>query len=243
MGLSISNLNGLRVFSPSSILDKDMEFLEFLRYETKSLRSETVLTKDDLFSELPKSTKIKNISKIKKSEIKKLFDGFAKKLDKTLLIKNLPDEISDIKWKKIDSFCNLLRLIERSDERKVRWALYHLFANGKQKIPKEELSELLKDFKIKNLDKNLTKIIKTETLSGFDAEYDGKNFQIKHDKNDKLVPHYLADAIEEQSRRSPGELEEEILDLIDEGSYSNQEIVWLYIPMQEMPRVNKLKSL
>ena len=224
MGLSISNLNGLRVFPPSSILNKDMEFLEFLRYETKSLRSETMLVKDDLFSEFSKSTKIKNISKIKKSEIKKLFDGFAKKLDKTLLIKNLPDEISDVKWKRIDSFCNLLRLIERSDERKVRWALYHLFATGKQKIPKEELSTLLTDFKIKNLDKILTKIIKVETLSGFDAGYDGKNFQIKHDKNDKLVPHYLADAIEEQSRRSPGELEEEILDLIDEGSYSNQEI-------------------
>ena len=43
-------------------------------------------------------------------------------------------------------------------------------------------------------------------------------------KMTKIVPHYLSDAIEEPSRRSPGELEEEILELIDEGSYSNQEI-------------------
>lgn len=34
----------------------------------------------------------------------------------------------------------------------------------------------------------------------------------------------MSDAIEEHSRRSPGELEEEILKLIDERFYSNQEI-------------------
>ncbi len=70
----------------------------------------------------------------------------------------------------------------------------------------------------------LAKIIKVETLSGLDAEFDGKYFVIHHEKGDKIVSHYLADAIEEQSRRSPGELEKEILELIDEGSYSNQEI-------------------
>jgi len=141
-----------------------------------------------------------------------------------LFIKNSKDKITEIKWKRIDNFCSLLRLIERSDERKVRWALYYLFISGNLKISKDKLSELLKDFKIKNLEKILTKIIKTETLSGLDAEFDGENFVINHEAGDKIVSHYLADAIEEPSRRSPGELEQEILDLIDEGSYSNQEI-------------------
>lgn len=224
MGLSVSNLSGLRVFQPSSILNRNLEFFEFLRYETKSLRDETALSKEELSRLISKSSKIKQASKIKKSEIMKLLDEFICKLDRTLFIKNLEDEISNIKWRQIDDFCRLLRLVERSDERKIRWALYHIFTTGVLEISKEKLHELLKDFKIKNQDKILTKIIKTETLSGFDAQYDGKNFVINHEKNDKLVQHYLCDAIEEPSRRSPGELEKEVLELIDEGSYSNQEI-------------------
>lgn len=224
MALSSSNLNGLRIFVPSSLLDNSIGFFEFLRYETKSLRDENTVLKDDFLELIPKSTKIKQASKTKKSELVKQFDEFCKTLDRTLFVKNTKDDLSDIKWTRIDDFCKLLRLIERSDERKIRWALYHIFTTGKTKITKKNLDELLKNFKIKNLDKALAKIIKTETLSGLDAEYDGKTFIINHDSGDKLVSHYLADAIEEASRRSPGELEEEILDLIDEGSYSNQEI-------------------
>ena len=224
MGLSTSNLQGLRVFPPTSILDKTLEFFEFLKYETKSFRDETIISKIELLDTIPKSAKIKNASKMKKTEIAKQFEEFIKKLDKTLFIKNTDDEITEIKWKRIDDFCSLLRLIERSDERKVRWALYHMFISGNLKISKDKLSEILKKFKIKNLEKILSKIIKDETASGLDAKFDGKNFAINHETGDKLVSHYLVDAIEEPSRRSPGELEQEILDLIDEGSYSNQEI-------------------
>ena len=224
MGLSPSNLTALRVFPPSSLIDRSLEFFEFLRYETKGLRDETILSKGDLLDAISKSTKIKQVSKMKRSEIAKRIDAFTKELDRALFIKKYGDEISEIKWKRIDSFCGLLRLVERSDERKTRWALYHLFASGNVKISKNKLTDLLSDFKIKNLDKILAKIIKAETLSGLDAIYDGKYFVINHKKDDKIVSHYLSDAIEEPSRRSPGELEEEILKLIDEGSYSNQEI-------------------
>ena len=224
MGLSSPNLSGLRVISPSSLLDNTIGYFEFLRYETKSLRNENSILKSDFLELIPKSTKIKKASKLKKSEVTKQFEEFSKILDRTLFVKNTKDELIDIKWTRIDDFCKLLRLIERSDERKIRWALYHIFATGKTKISKQNLTELLQNFKIKNLDKILAKIIKTETLSGLDAAYDGKTFVINHDSGDKLVLHYLADAIEEASRRSPGELEQDILDLIDEGSYSNQEI-------------------
>ncbi len=224
MGLSVPNLSGLRVFQPSSAQNQNLEFFEFLRYETKSFRNETVLSKEILLDAIPQSTKIKQASKIKKTKISKSFNEFLKELDRSLFIKNSSDEISNICWKEIDNFCKLLRLIERSDERKVRWALYHLFKIGILKIPKEKLNVLLDDFKIKNIDKILNKIIKIETLSGLNAQYDGKFFIINHEKDDKIVPHYLCDAIEEVSRRSPGDLEKEILDLIDEGSYSNQEI-------------------
>ncbi|MDH3277128.1 MAG: hypothetical protein OEL77_06990 [Nitrosopumilus sp.] len=224
MGLSIPNLTALRVFSPASILDNSLGFFEFLRYETKSIRDETIISKNDILELISKSTKIKQSGKTKKSEITTQFDEFTKKLDKSLFIKKENEEFSDIQWKKIDDFCNLLRLIERSDERKIRWALYHFFISGKTRISKDEISNLLKDFKIKNLDRTLSKIIKEETLSGLDAEFDGKTFIINHGIEDKLVFHYLADAIAEPSRRSPGDLEQEILKLIDEGSFSNQEI-------------------
>ena len=224
MGISTYNITALRVFAPISILDRTLEFFEFLRYETKSIRNNPVLLKEEIFDIISKSTKIKQVSKIKKSEIQKSFETFLQNLDKTLLVKNSDDEISDIKWNKIDDFCSLLRLIERSDERKIRWALYQLFAKGNLKISKNALNKLLIDFKIKNIDGLLNKIIKVETLSGLDAQYDGNLFTINHKLDDKLVPHYLSDAIEEPSRRSPGELEKEILELIDEGSYSNQEI-------------------
>lgn len=39
-----------------------------------------------------------------------------------------------------------------------------------------------------------------------------------------IVGHYLLDDLEEKSRRSPGELEEDMLQMLDEGSFSNQEL-------------------
>ena len=224
MGISTYNIRALRVFTPVSILDRTLEFFEFFRYETKSIRNNPVLLKEEIFNIISKSTKIKQVSKIKKSEIQKLFETFFQKLDKILFVKNSKDEISDIKWNQIDDFCSLLRLIERSDERKIRWALYYFFEKGNLEISKNTINELLIDFKIKNIDGLLNKIIKVETLSGLDAQYDGNLFVINHKLDDKLVQHYLSDAIEEPSRRSRGELEKEILELIDEGSYSNQEI-------------------
>ncbi|MGY5148306.1 MAG: hypothetical protein ACW9W4_09950 [Candidatus Nitrosopumilus sp. bin_7KS] len=224
MGLSSSNLLGLKVFQPISIKNRNLEFFEFFKYETKSLRDKPFLSKSELLDAISKSSKIKLVSKIKKPHLVKQFEDFLKELDRALFIKNSKDEVSNIKWERIDVFCGLLRLIERSDERKIRWALYHIFAANNLKISTIKITELLKDFKIKNLEKILKKILKDETLSGLNAQFDGKTFVINHEKTDKIVSHYLADAIDEPSRRSPGELEEEILALIDEGSYSNQEV-------------------
>ncbi|WP_371505024.1 hypothetical protein [Nitrosopumilus adriaticus] len=223
MGLSNSVLLGLKIFQPNSITGKTLEFFEFLKYETKPFRTDSSLSKEILYGAIPKSSKIKQ-TKTAKTQTKKQFEEFLKNLDKTLMIKNSDEDLSEIKWDEIDDFCSLLRLIERSDERKVRWALYNQFVSGNTKITIDTLSKLLKEFKINNLEKVLNKILKSETLSGLDAEFDGTAFTIKHQLGDKLVSHYLADAIEEPSRRSPGELEKEILALIDEGSYSNQEI-------------------
>jgi len=153
-----------------------------------------------------------------------LLEEFCKILDKTLMIKNNDSSLNEIKWERIDEFCNMLRKIERSDDRKVRWALYYLWRSGKTEISTKEIDKLLNDFKIKNLPKIIKKMLKREIASGFVAEFDEKRLKINHQIDDKLVWHYLSDEIGESSRRSPGEIENEILDLIDEGSYSATEI-------------------
>lgn len=225
MGLSPSNLLGLKAFPPSSILDQTLDFFESMKYETKDLRDKEFITKSNLLESFSKriSSKTKNPS-LQKGDIEKNFNEFTKKLDNILFLKDSKDQLSEIFWDKIDGLCDLLRLIERSDERKIRWALYYLFSSGKKSISVKELSEILANFSLSNIDKTLKKIIKEEIVSGLDVSFDGKNFVINHELGDKLVGHYLADAIEEPSRRSPGELEDEILNLLDEGSYSNQEI-------------------
>lgn len=227
MGLSKSALLGLRTFSPDSILTNDLDFFETLKFGTNDLRKKDSLDKEEFlkrFLERAKSVKPKKPIPSKKPLQNKLLEEFCKTLDKTLMIKNDESSIIDIKWELIDEFCNILRKIERSDDRKVRWALYYLWRTGKNEISLKEITKLLSDFKNKNLSKIIKNIIKHETLSGFVAEFDEKTLKINHQKDDKLVWHYLGDEIGESTRRSPGEIEKDILELIDEGSYSATEI-------------------
>ncbi len=221
MGLSNPSLLALKVFSPKSVKDSTLEFFEMLKFNTKDLRSLSIIEKDELLELYLKlgKKKIKNNTKLKKE-----FNDFTKKLDSILFVKDNTDDLTEMNWKKIDEFCELLRLVERSDERKVRWALYRLFISGKQKISLKDISSELEGAKISNISPMLKKILRSEKKSGLDAAFDGKTFVINHFAGDKLVSHYLADAIEEPSRRSRGELEDTILALIDEGSYSNLEI-------------------
>ncbi len=227
MGLSKGSLSGLKTFAPSSIQNNDLDFLETLKFETDDLRKQDFIDKGvllELFLKRTKLVKPKRPIPTKKYEQKKLVEDFCKKLDKTLMIKNDESSCADLKWERLDEFCSTLRRIERSDDRKVRWALYYLWRSGKPKITVKEVSELLQEFKIKSIPKIIRKILKNEIASGFVAEFDEKTLKINHELDDKLVWHYLGDEIGESSRRSPGEIEKEILELIDEGSFSAKEI-------------------
>ena len=227
MGLSKASLSGLKVFAPISIQTNDLDLFETLKFETKGLREKDFLSKEifqEQFVKRTKSIKPKKPVPSNKNEIDKLVEEFCQKLDRTLLVKNDESSITNIKWDYIDDFCNTLRRIERSDDRKVRWAIYHLWREGKTNITLKEITELLKGFKIKEIPKIIKKILKRENSSGLVAEFDEKTLKIKHEPDDKLVWHYLGDEIGEITRRSPGEIEKEILRLIDEGSYSATEL-------------------
>lgn len=238
MGVSPVSLIALQKIDPST-LPQTLQFFEFLKYDTKSIREQDIIYADELlkfFKSNPKFKAAKNT--------KKLFDSYVDILNSCLFVKKGKDEISEIRWKKIDSFCDLLRATERSNERKVRWALYWLFCKGNTKITEKDIQSTLGEMKITNIANQLKKIQKTEYVSGLNSSFDGKKFVINHDLNDKIVLHYLADAIEESSRRSPGKLEQEILDLLDEGSYSNQEIAkTLFVDEAMVSRIiNKLRK-
>ena len=227
MGISKASLLGLKIFEPNSIHENDLDLLETLKFEMGDFRKEDSITKDTLkqkFLERVKVVKPKKEIAKKDAQIIKLIDEFCQKLGKTLLVKNDETTIFEIKWDKIDEFCNTLRRIERSDERKIRWALYYLWRSGKTSISIKDIMNLVTEFKEKDIPKIIEKILKDEISSGLVAEFDGNILKINHDIDDRLVWHYLTDEIEEASRRSPGEIEKEILELIDEGSFSATEI-------------------
>lgn len=219
-------MNALYAFEPISITENSLDFLETLKFETQDLRKYDSMTKEELLNRIVKRSKTIKPKKPLGSKIqnRKLLNDFSKKLDSTIMIKDTDDEITNIKWDEVDEFCNLLRRVERSNERKVRWAIYYILRNHKTKISLAEIKSLLKNFKISNVEKHIQKIIKKENMSGLDATFDGKVLQVNHDPDEKIVWHYLVDEIEEASRRSPGKIEEDILELIDEGSFSNSEL-------------------
>ena len=226
MGISKASLVGLKIFSPASIQNNDLDFLETLKFETSDLRSQDQITKKDFlarFLNRTDSVKPKKPLPIK-SNVGDLLEDFCKKLEKTLMVKRDASSLYDIKWDSLDEFCNSLRRIERSDERKIRWALYYLWRAGNTILTVKEINQTLSDHQIKDIQKIIKKILKKETATGFVAEFDDDTLRINHDVNDKMVWHYLVDEIEESSRRSPGEIEKEILELIDEGSFSATEI-------------------
>jgi len=220
MALSSSILDALKTLEPNSINSTSLSFFEFFKYGTDDLRNEKILLKDDLVERYRNSDRQK--TNMSYNQLKEEFFVFSKILAKLRLADNSDDVLEDIQWEKITEICNILRKIESSDEKKTRWALLYLLSKGNNEILVDEVKSLLKNFNIPNVDRTIQKIIKIETTSGLTATFDG--IKITLDTEQKLAEHYIADAIEEKSRRSPGEIEKEILELLDEGSYSNQEI-------------------
>ena len=227
MALSTSNIRAMKILHPDSLVNSTLTFFEFMKYETDDLRNEKSLEKDFLVNRFLNI--IKNSSKgekiqVTKSQVKKDFEKFAEHLDQIILAKNEKEDLSSIKWEKIIELCNLLRHIEKNNEKKIRWLIYHFFTKGKKNISLRDLESGLKNFKIPNIPKLLQRIVDEEYKAGFNVNLSKEKLVINHEQKDLLVSHYLLDDLEEKSRRSPGELEEDILQMLDEGSFSNQEL-------------------
>jgi hypothetical protein len=220
MALSSSVLSALKKLEPDILNSSFFSFFEFMKYDTDDLRNERIILKKDLVERFKNSERQKNVKPSK--TLMSDFLEFAKVLDSLRLAEDEGNTLEAIKWAKITEICNILRKIESSDEKKVRWSLLYLLAKSGKEIPVKDVKELLKNFKISNIDRALHKIIKAEINSGLTVTFDSEKISLESEE--KLAEHYVADAIEEKSRRSPGEIEQDVLELLDEGSYSNQEI-------------------
>ena len=219
MALSSSTMDALKLLEPDILNLPVFSFFEFFKYDVDDLRNEKLLLKKDLIERYKKSVRQK--TNVRSNTLNSDFHAFTKILDTLCLVSDSEDILEDIKWEKITEICNILRKIETSNEKKIRWALLFLLSKGNL-IQIDDVKQLVRNFKISNVERLLEKIIKAEINSGLDVKFDGEKLVL--DTEQKLTEHYIADAIEEKSRRSPGEIEKEILELLDEGSYSNQEI-------------------
>jgi len=193
----------------------------------KELLSEPILERNKLlekfynhFKEYHSKKELEN----KRDDITKAFNYLIKKLHSIPLLRDNGEFITDIKWEKFVEFYHLLRHIKKSDERKIRWAIFNIFSSGKQNITIKELNSSLEGLEISNLENMIKKIFEEAKFEGMNGSFDGSQIIINHKTSDDNIAHYLVEAVEYVSRRSPGELENGILNLLDEGSYSNQEI-------------------
>lgn len=220
MAISAHVIRALNLLEPRAIQTATQLLFEFMKYETDELRNEKIILKQDIVNRFVKSDR--NTKNIKLSQAKQEFEKFAQLLSELNLANNGKITLEEIKWEKIIHICNILRKIERSDEKKIRWAMLYLLGKNKAEISLKEISKHLLGFDIPNIERTIKKIVKDETKSGLEVVFDDSKLKIITEG--KMVEHYFADAIEEQTRRHPGEIEKEILELLDEGSYSNQEI-------------------
>ncbi len=225
MGLSYSHVLALKSFAPTILLEPDILFFQFIIDAKKKLVNNPILEKDDLFQQFftycTKDLGLKNLRN-SRPQLEKTFEQLLKTLHSIPMLNNQPDFITEIKWDKISDFSKLLKHISGADERKIRWTIFYLLSKKGKHIELVDIQKQLKIFHIPNQEKTIRKIFRRK-LNGISASFDGSTIIIES-KDDKILAQYLIDDLEYTSRRSPMEIDWEILELLDQGSYSNKEL-------------------
>src|SRR6185312_4471811 len=227
MGISKANVLALGSLPPHVMSEPYYDFFQFLDSESTLLLKVPIIERSQLleqFYQVLKEYYTKKEFENKKDSIKKSYDYLLKKLHSISFLRDDEQFVSEIKLDKLREFYSLIKHIKKSDERKIRWAIFNLFSSGKRSISLKELKTSLAEFKISNLERMINKIIQQASVDGLNIILKNEMITIDHKITDENVVHHLVEHVEYVSRRSRGELEQQILDLLDEGSYSNQEI-------------------
>ena len=247
MGLSENNAIALRVFPPSILKTPYLDFFKFLAWSKDEI-PDFIIEEKTLIEKFYKfclefddeENKFKNKKPLLASTAKEIIP----KLSNIGFLVYHQNTINNINWQKLGDFYHLLKHIEKSDERKVKWALYFYFENKPTKKPQkplQDLENLVKESNVKNPRKVISKILKIETKNA------SAHIEILMDLDLPLPKSHrrsLIDDLDFTSRRSPKELDAEILDLLDEGSYSNQELSTILDTSKALisKAMNRLKS-
>lgn len=247
MGLSENNAIALRVFPPTVLKRPYLDFFQFMAWSEEDLPDFIIEEKtliDKFYKFCLEYDEEENYFKNKKPLLKTTANEIIPKLGNIGFLGYHNNTIQDINWHKLGEFYHLLKHIEKSDERKVKWALYHYFENKRGKKPDkplEDLENLVNTLNVKNSRKIISKILKSkmsDTSVYLDTIMD-PDIPLR-----KSAHRYIVDDLDFTSRRSPKELDAEILDLLDEGSFSNQELSAILDTSKALvsKAMNRLKS-
>lgn len=231
MGLTTVQEHALKILPPSVLSEPNFDLFEFLHSHKVDFKDTQVIKMQEIvdsFTEHVIEHSEKKQFKNKKKQLEQVFDDLGKKLNTILWNYDPKNEIVQINWELLSDFYDLLKHIKRADERKIQWAIYHLFSQGQRKIPIESVKNIISDVKITNFEKLLNKVITEAKKDGMKIDLLDSQIVITNkldNKEDaKTVKLCLADKLEFYSRSPRRSLESDMLDLLDQGSYSNQEI-------------------
>ncbi len=218
----------LKILSPIVITEPYYDFFSSLVDLGEELNEEPVIKKEKIIKNyVHLLTEIDSKFLENKKKLSQLIEDLIIKLHNTMWI-NTDDEIIDIDWESVRDLYDLLKFIKKSDERKVSWAIYYLFFKNGQSITIQKIKELLTVFNIKNIEKHIKKIVDDSKKDGMKISFVGSSVVIDYnkskDEDKKIVKHNLADQLEFYTRRQRMSLKDDILKLLDQGSFSNQEI-------------------
>jgi len=229
MGLTPKVDLALKVLPPTIILEPYFDVLMFLNISDK-LQNDPIIDKkklqEDFFKFLKDYFTNKELLRRKK-ELQQAFNDVTKRCN-SIFWNESEIAITNVDWENYSKFYNIINHIKKAEKRTIQWAIYYLFNKENKKISVVKLKELIKEFKIKNVETIIKKLIKDLKSEGLKISLVKSQIIIDHNKEDKKdsknIKQILADSLEYYSRRPRGSLEAEILNMLDEGSYSNQEI-------------------
>jgi len=227
MALSAHEISGLRLLEPKMLNEPYILFFDIFAVD-ESLKDEHFIEKskfDNAFYNIAKLSSPKKEWKSRKIELVKISSEMIHYAQKANFLVYDHPHIASIQKEELIEFGGLLKFIKKSHDKLIRWAIFYIINKSDNSFSNLDVKEILKDFKINKLNDKIYKVLEESGRLGLDYDYiDDDNVQIKTDKKSKLLINTLLEPLHFLSRRSPDQLYHEILDLLDEGSYSNQEI-------------------
>ena len=164
--------------------------------------------------------------KNKKTELKKICKQMSQISDGIFWNYN-QSSLTNIDWDGIREFAHFMKHCKRSDEHKVRWAIFHKFNSLPDNriiavLTVQDLETMLEGFEI-NIDRMIRKILKKKWVN-VKIVYDGKQIIIDHKNDDPLIQKYIVDPLDYQTRSGVESNDDRILELLDEGAYTQTEV-------------------